>query len=100
MAFAGFPMSEKLWLVRKLIEERTKDGPFARWSPNVSDLDEVTLMGSPEATIVTIVENFHLLREQGASAASAILAIEEQRSEPLPILGPGCRPFSSALRSG
>jgi hypothetical protein len=84
MAFAGFPPSEKLWLIRKLIEERTKRSLFARWFLNVSDVDDVTLMGSPEATIVTIVENFHVLREQGASAASALFAIEEQRSITLP----------------
>ena len=56
----------------------------ARWSLDLSDVDDVILMGSPEATIVTIVESFHVRREQGASAASALSAIEEQRSITLP----------------
>jgi hypothetical protein len=80
MAFAGFPPSEKLLLIRRLIEERMKGSLFARWFLNVGDADDVTLMGTPEATIVTIVETYHVLREQGASAASALSAIEEHRS--------------------
>jgi hypothetical protein len=81
MAFAGFPPSEKLLLIRKLIEERMKDSLFARWfGDNLNHLDDVALMGSPEATIVTIVETYHVLREQGVSAASALSAIEEHRS--------------------
>jgi hypothetical protein len=81
MAFAGFPPSEKLLLIRKLIEERMKDGLFARWFVHdLNRVDDVALMGTPEATIVTIVETYHVLREQGVSAASALSAIEEHRS--------------------
>jgi hypothetical protein len=91
MAFAGFPPSEKLWLIRKLIEERTKGSLFL----NVSDVDDVTLMGSPEATIVTIVETYHVLREQGVSAASALSEIEEHRS----IMSPRASQIGSDLEA-
>ena len=81
MAFAGFPPSEKLLLIRKLIEERTKGSLFARWFvDDLNHVDNVAFMGSPEETIVTIVETYHVLREQGGPAASALSAIEEHRS--------------------
>jgi hypothetical protein len=95
MAF-GFPPSEKLLLIRKLIEERMKGSLFARWfGDNLNHLDDVALMGSPEATIVTIVETYHLLREQGVSAASALSAIEEHRS----IMSPRASQIGSDLEA-
>jgi hypothetical protein len=66
MAFNGFPTSEKLLLVRKLLEERTKGSLFGRLFLNVNYVDDATLLGCPEGTIVTIVESHYVLREQGA----------------------------------
>jgi hypothetical protein len=80
MAFAGFRPSEKLWLIRKLIEERTKGSLSARWFLDLSDVDDVILMGSPGATIVTIVENFRVLRAN-ALAERHLLQERSQRQE-------------------
>jgi hypothetical protein len=52
MTFAGFPPSEKLSLIRKLIEERTKGSLFARWHP---DLPSVTTRCSPKSGNPNIV---------------------------------------------
>jgi hypothetical protein len=80
MAFTGFPISEKLLLVRKLLEERTKGSLFGRMFLNVNYVDDTPLMGCPEGTIATIVESYYMLREQGASDEAAVAAIEDHRS--------------------
>jgi hypothetical protein len=84
MAFTGFPISEKLLLVRKLLEERTKGSLFGRMFLNVNYVDEATLIGCPEGTIATIVESYYVLREQGASSEVAVSAIEDHRSNLIP----------------
>ena len=43
MAFNGFPTSEKLLLVRKLLEERAKGSLFGRLFLNVNYVDDTTL---------------------------------------------------------
>lgn len=80
MAFEGFDPSDKLMLVRFLVKERTKGSIFGRWFVDADRLDAATLMGCPEATVVTIVESYYVRREQGASAASSLSAIEDFRS--------------------
>ena len=96
MAFAGFRPSEKLWLIRKLIEERTKGSLSARWFLELSDVDDVILMGSPEATIVTIVESFHVLR---ANALAERHLLQERESTPGASAGEETLPEASAERT-
>jgi hypothetical protein len=59
--YAGIPLAEKLWLVRKLVEERTKQSLFGRLFLNVQKVDDAVVMGTPEGTIVTIVDTYYLL---------------------------------------
>ena len=96
MAFAGFLPSEKLRLIRKLIEERTKGSLSARWFLDSSDVDNVILMGSPEATIVTVVENFHVLR---ANALAERHLLQERESTPGASAGEKALPEASAERA-
>jgi hypothetical protein len=96
MGFAGFRPSEKLWLIRKLIEERTKASLSARRFLDLSDVDDVILMGSPEATIVTIVENFHVLR---ANALAERHLLQERESTPGASAAEETPPETSAERT-
>jgi hypothetical protein len=84
MAFNGFPFSEKLWLTRKLLEEGTKRSMFGRLFVNVANVDDSTVMGCPEGTIVAIVESYYVLREQGATNEASVVAIEDHRSNLIP----------------
>src|SRR5260370_25368810 len=78
--FEAIPLDEKLWLVRKLLRERTKERLFGRLFLNVQKMDDAVVMGTPEGTIVTIVETYHVLRRRGASATEAFAVIENHRS--------------------
>jgi hypothetical protein len=88
------PLEEKVQIVRRLVEERMKRSLLGRFLlPEVSDMSVEEAMGSPEATIVTIVEAYHNLRSIGASATEALTAIEKFRSS----LAPGQMPRGCTL---
>jgi len=91
--FEGIPLAEKLWLVRKLLGERTKQGLFGRLFLNVQNLDDTVVMRTAEGTIVTIVDAYYLLRKRGASLAAALAAIESNRT----VLARGTMPSSADL---
>ncbi len=83
-AFAGLPQAEKEWLVRKLVSLRANKGWFGRKLINADTLDLVTMMGTPEATVVTILETFFALTWKGVSYEDALSHIEEFRSAAIP----------------
>jgi hypothetical protein len=91
--FAGIPPAEKLWLVRKLLEERTKQSLIMRWFFNVRNLDDNVVMRTAEGTIVSLVENYYVLREMGATVAQAFATIENTRA----LLGQGKMPSGTDL---
>ena len=78
--YAGMLPAEKLRLVRKLLEERTKQSFLGRLFLNVHKIDDTTVMGTPEGTIVTIVDTYYIFRKGGVSSAEALAAIENYRS--------------------
>jgi hypothetical protein len=66
----AIPLEEKVWFVRKLIEERAKRSLLGRvFRRDVSNMSVEEAMGSPEGTVVTIVDTYYELRANGASAA-------------------------------
>lgn len=95
----GFKPS-KTELVGQLVRDRIENTPEA-WeagvTPEVVDsLHESTLMGLPEATIVTIVESYVDLGTRGLREAEALGVIEATRSE---LMGEGDVPMPPTLWS-
>jgi hypothetical protein len=88
--FEGIPLPEKMWLVRKLLGERTKQSLFGRLFLNVQKMDDAIVMKAPEGTIVTIVEMYYVVRKAGASADEAFAIIENRRSMMRPSKMPPC----------
>ena len=79
------PKRTKFDLIRDLIKTRLREDPIARAmgaTPEMVDQqpDEV-LIGTPEGTVVTILETYHSLRDRGASFAEALIAIERHRNQ-------------------
>jgi hypothetical protein len=90
----AIPLEEKVWFVRKLTEERAKRSLLGRFFlRDVSNMSVEEAMGSPEGTVVTIVDTYHDLRANGASAAEALAAIEKFRSS----IAPGSMPRGCGL---
>ena len=79
------PKRTKFDLIRDLIKTRLREDPNAAAMgapPEMVDQqpDEV-LIGTPEATVVTILETYHSLRDKGASMAEALITIEQHRNQ-------------------
>lgn len=73
---------QKLQLIRALLKKRAEKSFVARLLGNVESLFEysdVELMGSPEATVVTIVETYLELHHQGVPDDEIFEAIERHR---------------------
>jgi hypothetical protein len=64
-SFTAIPLTEKLRLIRALVEQRTKEGFFGRLFLDGKNVDDETVMGTPEATVVTIVETYYSLLASG-----------------------------------
>src|ERR1700738_3973491 len=78
------PLEEKVFIIRKLVEERERS-PLARFFvPYLKDMSAQAAMASPEGTIVTIIDGYHHLRSTGDSATEALTAIERFRSTMFP----------------
>ncbi len=79
------PKRTKFDLIRNLIKERLREDPNAvaiGITPEMVDQqpDDVVI-GTPEGTVVTIIETYHALRDSGASLAEAVIAIEQHRNQ-------------------
>lgn len=59
--------SDKIELIRNLVRRRVQNDPIASMLGNINSLTESMLIGLPEATIVTIVETYWKMENQGLS---------------------------------
>jgi hypothetical protein len=73
-------IDEIIGLTRKLARERVKCNPFLRMLGNIDELSDIQLMGLPEATIITIIQTYYVLRTGGLSEDEALYAIESHRA--------------------
>lgn len=67
----------RLAFIRRLVKERIEASPEAKLSLmvegiNVDDLPEFVLLGTPEASIIRIVERYIKARDMGASNVDAV----------------------------
>jgi hypothetical protein len=76
-----FGGKRKLELIRELVEQRMRDIGFddMEWRLKVKEMGNFELMGTPEGTIVTIIENVFKLQKQGLMIGQILMAIENQR---------------------
>jgi hypothetical protein len=91
------PKRTKFGLIRDLIKERLREDRITAGMGLTPDMvdeqpDEVVI-GTPEATVVTIIETYHALRDAGASLSEALVAIEQHRNQFIP----GRMPISASL---
>jgi hypothetical protein len=70
----------KMELIRNLAKKRIHNDPNLSMPENVNSLSEYMLMGLPEATIVTIVETYWQLNNQGLSEKEILETIENHRA--------------------
>jgi len=92
----GAPSSNKIKLIKNLAKKRFQNDPIAQAFSVVEYIDglpDTKLMGLPEATIVTIVETYWQLRDQGLSDKEVLEAIENHRA----IIGAGTIPSPLTL---
>lgn len=98
MGLFGATEDSKLELIRGLIAERIRNDPNAKNSGltpfAIRQLKSLTLLGTTEATIVTIAESVSELVRRGADEADAISKVENHRSA----IGAGKRPIPTSLR--
>ena len=91
------PKRTKFDLIRDLIKERLREYPMAAAmgaTPEMVDQQpDQVLIGTPEATVVTIIENYHALRDSGASLDEALIRIEQHRNQFIP----GQMPITASL---
>jgi len=76
-----FGGKRKLELIRELVEQRMRDIGFDDMESRlkVKEMGNFQLMGTPEGTIVTIIENVFKLQKQGLMIGQILMAIENQR---------------------
>ncbi|MGE0558104.1 MAG: hypothetical protein AB7E73_15700 [Burkholderiales bacterium] len=79
---------DKNELIKELIQRRVRGDPVAKsmgfTARTIDSLSDLQLAGTPEATIVTIVETWVLLRRAGARDADIFSRIEDHRSHVFP----------------
>ena len=89
----------KMDLVRRMLKARLRADPIAALlgaGPEVVDAtNDVELMGTPEATIATIVETHATMKRQGVPEAQILELIENHRS----MIGSDRMPSPLTLRS-
>ena len=71
---------DKIELIRNLAKKRVQNDPIASMLGDIDSFSETILMGLPEATIVTIVETYWQLKNQGLSDKEILEAIENHRA--------------------
>lgn len=76
-----FGGKRKLELIRELVEQRMRDIGFDDMESRlkVKEMGNFQLIGTPEGTIVTIIENVFKLQKQGLMISQILVAIENQR---------------------
>lgn len=71
---------DKIELIRNLARKRVQNDPIASMLGDIDRLSETMLIGLPEATIVTIVETWAILRKQGVTEEEILHRIEAHRA--------------------
>lgn len=76
-----FGGKRKMELIRELLEQRMRNAGFTDMDSRlkVKELGNIQLIGTPEGTIVTIIENVLQLQKQGMFIGQILDAIENQR---------------------
>jgi hypothetical protein len=77
--FEGMQLERKFWLVRKLLDERVKESFFLRRLGKIDSMTDFQVMGTPEGSIVTIVESYNVLCSLGAPVEQIFSALEAHR---------------------
>jgi hypothetical protein len=78
--FEGLPAEQKYGLIRKFLDKRIKENLLLRSLGSVQSMSDVEVIGTPEGTIVTIVESFRVMRELGMSDDAIFAAMEAHRA--------------------
>ena len=92
MAMFGFFLGKrKLALIRVLLEQRMRNSGFddMEYRRNLKELSNIQIIGTPEGTLVTIVDTVVKLQRKGMLLRQALTSIENHRrrigSEPATI---------------
>ncbi len=89
----------RMQLIRNLLRDRVRSDPMAGLigvTPDqVDDQPDELIRGTPEATIVAIIETYTTLRRHGVSESEIFVRIEKHRS----VIGVGTMPSPLTLRS-
>lgn len=93
------PKKTKFDLIRELIKERFLEDPLATSMGSTLEIidqqpNEI-LIGTPEGTVVTIIESYLALRDAGTPLAETILTIEQYRNKVIT----GEMPLSASLNT-
>ncbi len=72
--------AKKIELIKTLAKKRVQNDPIASMLGDINELPETILMSLPEATIVTIVETWAILKAQGVPEEDILKRIEAHRS--------------------
>jgi len=96
-----FSHEKKINLIRQLIKTRVQNDQLLKKKyegknvPEVCDFPEIVIMGSPEATIVTIVESYWMMKDMTTKSDKEILeSIERHRKRIYPESGPMPSPLT------
>lgn len=77
----GAGSGNKIDLIRSLAKKRIRSDSFAsKLVGDINNISETMLMSLPEATIVTIVETYWQLKNQGLSVKEILESIENHRA--------------------
>lgn len=77
---SGTTNAEKIELIKTLAKKRVQNDPIASMLGDIDELSKTMLMGLPEATIVTIVETWAILKIQGVREEDILKRIEAHRA--------------------
>ena len=76
-----FGGKRKLALIRELLEQRMRNSGFddMEYRLNLKELSNIQLIGTPEGTLVTIVDTVVKLQRKGMLVRQALTSIENHR---------------------
>ena len=77
-----FGGKRKLALIRELLEQRMRNSGFddMEYRPHIKELSNIKLIGTPEGTLVTIVDTVVKLQRKGMLLKPILTSIENHRS--------------------
>jgi hypothetical protein len=77
-----FGGKHKLELIRELLEQRMRDSGYddMEYRLQIKELSNTQLIGTPEGTLVTIIDTVVKLQRKGAMLGQTLTSIENHRS--------------------